>query len=299
MAKQTALPDVALPADSTISLAAWGPDDLSVALALTGTFTPTPDQLALALRTLYPNSRHPSVADILAAGWLVPDTYGKCLRYPPISTEELWSRIHHPPRPEAAAPQDDKPDTPQLSYFTGPITNTLPHLTITLAALHQVIVTPPQTLLERTRAARTEYKAQGKSARYKELKCQLDYFTAGGIFSRRQDQALLAPSGLLILDFDELGSRVEEAKHALLTDSALSAALCLVFVSPSGDGLKAVLSADPRYPRRTNYEHIARYLGRQYGWGPSLDAKTADVSRACFVSHDPTAWLSPHLHMDI
>lgn len=180
-----------------------------------------------------------------------------------------------------------------ISYFVGPITKTTPRASITAAQLHAVIVDPPAYLRERASAARAEYAAKGKTAYYKELKCKLDYFTAGGTFTQRQDVSLITESGLLVLDFDELGGRVDEVRAALLTDAAIAQALVLVFISPSGDGLKSVLAADPRYSRVRNYACLARYLTNRYGWGIKLDRKTADVSRACFLSHDPTAWLAP------
>jgi hypothetical protein len=257
------------------------------------------------------------VGDALAGGWLVSTVDGKRLRVPPVPVAELFGQLPpdfsgmsnslsgselktlqdlNSPAPAAdslPAENTDAAEYPRFSYFTGPITNTRPHATITVGDLHGVIVAPPRALRERADAARAEYQANGKTSRYKELKCCLDYFTSGGTFSRRADAALVAGSGLLTLDFDELGGHVAEARDQLLADRALAPALALVFVSPSGDGLKAVLAGDPRHPRATNYERLARHLARRYGWGPTLDAKTADVSRACFLSHDPTAWLAP------
>ncbi len=183
---------------------------------------------------------------------------------------------------------------PLFSYYRAPITNTVPHAAITLGQLHRVLLNPPRPLRERADAARAEYAAHGKSPAYRALKNGLDYFTAGGTFApTRADAHLAAGSGLLTLDFDELGGGVAEARAALLADAALAPALALVFVSPSGDGLKAVLAADPRHSRQINYERLARHLTKRYGWGPTLDKKTADVSRACFLSHDPAAWLAP------
>lgn len=192
-----------------------------------------------------------------------------------------------------AAPGSTAKHSRLISYFVGPITQTAPRASITAAQLHAVIVNPPAYLRERACAARAEYAANGKSTHYKKLKCDLDYFTAGGTFTHRQDKSLITESGLLTLDFDELGGRVDEVRAALLADAAIAQALVLVFVSPSGDGLKAVLAADPHYSRVRNYACLARYLASRYSWGITLDRKTADISRACFLSHDPTAWLAP------
>lgn len=235
---------------------------------------------------------------LLAAGHLLPsitarDRYRLALDVLDAADNRDETGIEPPTPAPTTGTEPERPAPPLFSYFTGPVTNTTPRAAITVGELHRVLTAPPHYLRERAHAARAEYEAHGKSIRYGELKTRLDYFSAGGIFTRRQDAALLVPSGLLTLDFDALGGRVAEARAQLLADAALAPALALVFVSPSGDGLKAVLAADPRHDRATNYQRLARHLTRRYGWGPTLDAKTADVSRACFLSYDPDAWLAP------
>jgi hypothetical protein len=286
----------------------FGPNELACAQVLCGRLTPTPDELAQALRELYPLGEGPTVGDVLTAGWLVPTVDGKRLREPPPAPDDLWARLEKPltssaekwlgvplvtPTSMTKVITDLVNPIPLFSYFTGPITNTLPRAAITVAQLYDVVTKPPANLRKRAEAARMEYEVNGKSTRYTELKTCLDYFSVGGTFTRRADAELQTASGLLTLDFDKLGGRVAEARAQLLSDTALAPALALVFISPSGDGLKAILAADPRHDRRTNYERLARHLTRRYGWGPTLDAKTADVSRACFLSYDADAWLSP------
>ena len=267
-------------------------DALTCALALAGN-TPTPDELTAALATMYPAGDAPTVAGLLAAGRLVPAISGRSrLRVPPLTNAELSRRLAELPPPEPT--ETAAPGGPLIGYFRGPITNTTPHAAVTPAQVHRVLTKPPTDLRVRADAARAEYAAHGKSAHYRELKNGLDYFTAGGTFApTRADANLTTAAGLLTLDFDELAGQVAEARAALLADEALAPALVLLFVSPSGDGLKAVLAADPRHDRATNYRRLGQHLTRRYGWGPTLDKKTADVSRACFLSHDPTAWLAP------
>ena len=281
----------------------FGADTLACALTLTDSPYPTPAQLDAALLGIYPVGG-PTAASLVAAGWLLPTIDKKGLRYPPLTPAEVDARLADYER-EAKATLSEHPDradsppeaagaAPLLSYYRGPITNTTPHATTTPAQLHRVLTNPPTYLRARADAARAEYAAHGKSPRYRELKNGLDYFTAGGTFApTRADANLTVAAGLLTLDFDELAGRVAEARAALLADEALAPALVLLFVSPSGDGLKAVLAADPRHDRATNYARLGQHLTRRYGWGPTLDKKTADVSRACFLSHDPTAWLAP------
>ena len=271
----------------------FGADTLACALTLTGKPTPTADELTAALGEMYPGGTGPTVPNLLVAGWLVPTIDGRGLRQPPLTLAKQDARLAEAV-PELVVKLNTIPPAPLVNYYRGPITNTVPHAAIGLDQIHRVLVQPPSYLRERADAARAEYAAHGKSPAYRALKNGLDYFTAGGTFApTRADANLAAGSGYLALDFDKLNGRVVEARAALLADLALAPALVLVFVSPSGDGLKAVLRADPRHPRKDNYEALARHLTRRYGWGPTLDARTADVSRACFLSHDPDAWLAP------
>lgn len=301
--------------------ASFGADELAAAMVLTSQpHTPTPHELSDALARLFPNGTAPSVADLVAGGLLSYTIDKQRLRVPPLLLGKVWRGFDLTSsvvaRPSVAPPSVEATERDALreavkipgadsavtfiepdrlfSYFTGPITHTQPRAAITVQQLHAVITNPPNYLREQVSAARTEYETNGKSEKYTVLKTGLDYFTVGGIFTRRRDNALVVASGLLVLDFDQLNGQIGEAQAALLADTALAPALALLFTSPSGDGLKVVLAADPNYSRLTNYERLARYLAGHYGWGITLDMKTAEISRACFLSCDPTAWLAPH-----
>lgn len=274
------------------SFPTFGDDDLSSILVVAGAATPTRARVEKAVAELYGDGAGPSVSDLLAGGWLVPTIDKQRLRLPPLTQTEWTKRLRAGPPPARAGPRADVSAPPRFSYFEGPITKTTPRAAIMVTDLYKVIVSPPSSLRERARAARAEYEAHGSSERYRGLKKRLDYVSVGGTFTRREDAALVHPSGLLVLDFDGMGGGLAEARAALLSDPLLAPAIALLFVSPSGDGLKVVATLDPRHDRRENYRRIHRYLTHRYGWGPTLDMKTADVSRVCFLSHDPTAWLA-------
>jgi hypothetical protein len=272
----------------------FGATELDCALGASGKAFPTWAELTVGLSKVYPGVEGPTVADLVSAGWLEPCISDKQrLRKPPLCPSTKWVRLHAIPEELSKVADTSFSPGPLVSYYEGPITNTTPGAAVCVADLHKVITSPPRSLRERADAARAAYQRHGKCAEYKAKKCGLDYFTAGGTFTSRKDAAVLEPSGLLTLDFDELGSRVTEARAQLLADTALAPALALVFISPSGDGLKAVLAADPRHTRAENYNRLAQHLTHRYGWGPTLDKKTADISRACFLSYDPAAWLAP------
>lgn len=100
-----------------------------------------------------------------------------------------------------------------------------------------------------------------------------------------------------ILDLDHLSEKgvgLENLRNRVQSDSRV--ALC--FVSPSEDGLKLFFRLSERcYDAGVFslfYKMFAQQFARQYGIDQVLDARTCDVTRACFVSVDPQAYLNAY-----
>lgn len=132
----------------------------------------------------------------------------------------------------------------------------------------------------------------------------LPYVTPCGIFTRRNSQCFVSPSGLAIIDIDHMDSYQEavELRHALFNDPFLRPVL--TFISPSGRGVKAFVPY-----RATNRDDAVgcitenmiwamQYVELTYGPENELSAHTPakgvdisgkDIVRACFLSHDPEA----------
>jgi hypothetical protein len=111
-----------------------------------------------------------------------------------------------------------------------------------------------------------------------------------GRFSSRKSPAnekLLAHSGLLCADLDELGERRDGVRAKILTSPHLWALFC----SPTADGIKAVFRvvADPE-------KHQASYLAVRTHveelTGNLIDESCKEVSRLCFLSFDPNVVLN-------
>jgi hypothetical protein len=93
----------------------------------------------------------------------------------------------------------------------------------------------------------------------------------------------------LTIDLDEL-SNVEEIKQLLLNDEYFETEL--LFTSPSGDGLKWIVSIDLMKATHLEYFNgISNYLLTTYKL--KVDASGKDVSRACFVPHDRNCYINP------
>ena len=268
---------------------------LACALILTGTATPTAAALATALGELYPAGTGPAVPDLLAAGWLVPTVDGRGLRVPPLSLAEQDARLAaHESKTALVLERISEPDTtsiltsPRFSYYRGGIAATLPYAAITPAQLYTVLTGDRHRA--RTEALRTAAVGSPQRA---ELKKGLDYVTPAGTFTRRANNALDTASGLLVLDFDHVPD-VGAARAALLADALLAPELVLLFTSPSGDGLKALVTADPAAAHLDTFRAYAAYLGAHYAaLGLVPDEAGKDVARACFVPYAPDAWLAP------
>jgi hypothetical protein len=79
--------------------------------------------------------------------------------------------------------------------------------------------------------------ANGDREKISAMKKCLPGVTLSGRFSRRANDALIEPSGLLCADLDSLGDRLPAVRSEL---QALSKHVFAIFVSPTGSGLKVV-----------------------------------------------------------
>ena len=113
----------------------------------------------------------------------------------------------------------------------------------------------------------------------KDAKRELPVVMYSGKFDGRKDEDLKEHSGIIVLDFDHID--VSHSKNALATDEYILAC----WVSPSGDGLKALVKIAQGRKHRDHFRAIASYIDRQYGL--EVDSTGQNESRLCFESYDP------------
>ena len=113
----------------------------------------------------------------------------------------------------------------------------------------------------------------------KKKKLSLPVVLFSGEFSKRSDDALFEHSGFIVLDFDHV--EVDTVKTALSTDNYVYAC----WVSPSGDGIKALVHITNPERHRDHFRALRTYFHKQYGL--ELDESGINESRACFESYDP------------
>ena len=108
------------------------------------------------------------------------------------------------------------------------------------------------------------------------------------MFQTRNDKALISHSGLLCIDFDHLQS-IDLLRNQLLQDEYFDKQM--LFVSPSGDGLKWIIPIDTKQTTLSNYfVEVANNIQQTYGI--EVDKSGRDISRACFLSYDPQAYIN-------
>lgn len=195
------------------------------------------------------------------------------------------------------SPSCDLKNMPAFSIFRRPISNKYPYQVVNLIDVFNYIIS--DYAKDRTREYRgikiDKYRRQFKADKF-------DYCTFSGIFSIRADKAIIQHSGYICLDFDHLKD-VEATFRQLKEDQYFDT--LLLFRSPSGDGLKWVISFTDSYFRYgNNGESLGEYQERFFislynyifnHYDVEVDKHCRNLSRACFLPHDPDAFLNPSL----
>ena len=132
--------------------------------------------------------------------------------------------------------------------------------------------------------------------RYAEVKKRLPYIVCGNFNPPLRRTENFANTEAFILDFDHLqekGVGITSLKNLVNRDSRV----LMSFVSPSGDGLKLMFRLKEKlYDAgifKVFYKEFAIKFATQYNLVQVVDAKTCDVTRACFMSVDKDVYYNP------
>ena len=127
---------------------------------------------------------------------------------------------------------------------------------------------------------RSEQDKEKKDA----LKKKLPSICFSGTFEngQRKDNLIKEHSGLITLDFDKLGlTELINRKNELANMPYVVAC----FLSPSGDGLKALVRIKDKTKHREHYNAILKDY-------PQLDRTNINPARVCFESNDPDIYIN-------
>lgn len=180
-----------------------------------------------------------------------------------------------------------------LTYGTNIVSSTEQLKKISIEELYHKIARPSAELSAKISQLRTlQYIDIDK---YKYNKRFLPYFTCG-IFTppvRRIVNFHFAE--YFVLDIDHIGQKnmdILALKRELTKDERI----VLIYVSPSNDGMKIVLQLKEKCYDAAQfslfYKIFASRFSQQYKLDQVIDNKTSDVTRACFLSVDPDAFIN-------
>lgn len=171
--------------------------------------------------------------------------------------------------------------------------------TITLEGLMQRTRKPDAELDRMVRRVRDAVAKHGRDSQIvKTLKKQLPSVSIGGTFRSRNGQSLVRHSGLMAVDLDEVGSDevMDTISGRLMGGGEFGEhRVVACFRSPTNTGLKvlvAVQGVTTAEQHRTVYDAVALWMKAEHHVHASLDRSGSDVSRLCYLSADPSAWVA-------
>ena len=191
--------------------------------------------------------------------------------------------------PDVASPEPvvTTPTWPGFSFFRRPIKNVTPCRTITIPDLYRYVTS------DYAAATTAQLRTISDEDAAKAFKgAHFDYCTPGGVFSRRADSALVADSGLMVIDVDDLQSsdEVEAVFRRLLDNRRLETQL--LFRSPRGLGIKWFIEVvnNQGHTRKFFFQAVSNYLKTL---GIAVDPSGKDISRPCYIPCDRNAFIHP------
>lgn len=168
-----------------------------------------------------------------------------------------------------------------FSVYHAPIRNIEPFKDVSLEDVYRVITSDKYKVITNELRQITDKHQQNE---FKASK--LDYVTFSGIFSKRANNGLIQHSNLFCIDLDNLNN-VADTKSKILELLTPS----LMFVSPSGNGIKLVYKVDISKAKHIHYfKAFEQFFKEQMRL--VIDDKCKDIARACFLCYDNEAYIN-------
>lgn len=198
-----------------------------------------------------------------------------------VTTDQSVTQIINPPGPG------------EFSFFRAPAQSVTPLKSADVKGIYNYITLyqPAMKATQELRCINDEKEARKYKASH------FDFVCFSGVFSYRKDDNLVQHSGLLCLDFDHVGDHqaLWSLRERLIADPLFTT--WLLFTSPSGDGLKWIIGIDlAKCDHKTWFRAMQNYVRVTYGI--EVDEKCINVSRACFLPHDPVCYVHPSIYQE-
>jgi hypothetical protein len=122
----------------------------------------------------------------------------------------------------------------------------------------------------------------------KENKNKLPCILFSGIFTERNSNSLKEHSGLMVLDFDKYPNDKTMFEHLELLKQ--NPHFVLLFISPSGNGIKGVIKVSNELTKET-HPKVFKEFQRQFEYD-YFDIVNSNIDRVCFESYDPNIFVN-------
>lgn len=172
--------------------------------------------------------------------------------------------------------------------------NSEPLKKVTPEYLFNALRSPKPEFLSRIRQLRIV--RQINESQYVQLKQQLPYFVCASFNPPFRNTKNFAFTKYFIMDIDhicEKGLILDDLRRKIESDSRTM----MCFLSPGEDGLKVIMKIKDRcYDAGVYsvfYKKFVYEFSLQYDLQQVLDIRTSDVTRACFMSVDSSAYYNP------
>lgn len=172
--------------------------------------------------------------------------------------------------------------------------NSEPLKKVTSEYLFNALRSPKPEFLSRIRQLRIV--RQINESQYVQLKQQLPYFVCASFNPPFRNTKNFAFTEYFIMDIDhicEKGLILDDLRRKIESDSRTM----MCFLSPGEDGLKVIMKLKDRcYDAGVYsvfYKKFVYEFSLQYDLQQVLDIRTSDVTRACFMSVDSSAYYNP------
>ena len=138
-----------------------------------------------------------------------------------------------------------------------------------------------EDVVERIKSGKSKTTIEQIRSGDKSKKNSLPCILFAGEFTERNSNSLTSHSGLMVVDYDKYTDNVSMNAH--LEELKQNKHFCLLFISPSGNGIKGVV----RIPVATKDTH-PKFFKAFYKKFPSeyFDIANCNVDRVCFESYD-------------
>ncbi len=177
---------------------------------------------------------------------------------------------------------------PKFSFYSKPITNILPRTNINLLQVYEVIKQPKYYQKQTTDLR--QITDLNKQREFK--KTNFDYVTFSGTFEKRNSKNVLLQSGYLCIDIDHVKNDLNQLKTKLINDANLE--IQLLFISPSGDGLKLVVYFDTMQNTLLEIFNLVEIYFKQV-YNIQIDKACKNIDRACFLCYDNDVFINPKI----